>query len=176
MTSNENAVIEKAQELRWSDRVGDAISLLREFVMGEPRGLKAKLLLASLYADGYAGGVLEAERLFRDVIEEDPTNVAALSGLALLEGKGSSVSVDESLKLLETVVEFSHEPDALLNLGFKAWSAGRAEEAMIAFSRLLSGPEAQPASFAYKIAKKAVKSIREGKQPSSFTFAYPEIA
>ncbi|MDZ7272204.1 MAG: hypothetical protein ONB17_11360 [candidate division KSB1 bacterium] len=114
MTDLEDEVIAEARARRWLEPER-AVRLLGMFVSRRNEAIRARFLLASLYADDYGEGVAGTERIYREVLASNPDNPSGLCGLALLHGRSPGVSSDESLSLLARAATISKDPEMLQN-------------------------------------------------------------
>lgn len=161
---SESAVLKRAADARGRDPE-EAIVLLKKLLQANPTAIRPKLLLAAIFADEYGDDVAGAERLYREVRATLPENIPALSGLALLQGRfGSTVSLDESVRLLSLAAEVSGHPDIISDLAYKLWDSGLLEEARQAFTRLQTGAYARGNRLLARDAEKALKLVRRGER------------
>lgn len=149
---------------------------LEDFLEMHPASVRIRLQLGSIYADGWDQGIAGAERVFREVLAFDSDNVVAMARLALLQGHPhSSLSVDESLELLQRAVTLSGDPFVLRNYANKAWETGRLEQAIAAFTQLKDTATGSNAEFFARVAEESLEAIRRGEKPASFVYWYPDI-
>lgn len=172
----EHIVLAEVEALREGGDVEEAVSFLEDFLEAHPVSLRARLHLAALYADDYGLGVAGAERLYREILQDDPDCVPAMWSLGLLHGHPhSSVTQAEALDLLERAAARTGDPDLLRNLANKAWETGEIERALSAFENLKSmAPESREAYF-LAIAEAAIASISRGETPAGLVYTWPEI-
>jgi lipopolysaccharide biosynthesis regulator YciM len=174
MTDLEEDVIAYAESIRWSDP-DKAVRTLEAFVKEHWDATRAHLLLASLYSNEYGEGVLGAERIYREVLDKDPDNLAGLCGLALLHGHGANVEADESLRLLARTTELSDDPEMVLNLANKAWDLGKFEMAAQTFEKLRQIAKERRKRHLVRIAKAALIEVRNRKPPEHLAYSCPEM-
>ena len=174
MTDPEDRVIAHAASIRWSDP-DEAVHTLEMFVSEHKDTVRARLLLASLYSNEYGEGVLGSERIYREVLDKHPDNVASLCGLALLHGHGANVEADESLRLLARTTELSDDPEMVLNLANKAWDLGKFEKAAEAFEKLRKIAAMRGKSHLTRIANEGLREVRNRKPPKHLAYSCPEM-
>ncbi|HLE76842.1 MAG TPA: hypothetical protein VJA65_00375 [bacterium] len=159
----------------WFDDPQRALSLLSEFLSNNPMSTRAKLRLAEIFSSGYGDGYSGAERLYRDILRVEPDHVLALSHMGLLHGApGSTVSLEESLRLLGLAAEISGETWALENLGNKAWESLEYERAEIAFSRLEALAKSRDQLRLARTAAASASNVRKRQKPDSLHYFVPE--
>ena len=153
-----------------------AIGWLADYLEAHPTSVRARLLLGAFFADDYGDGVAGAEKVFREVLAFDPDNVVAMVRLALLQGHPhSSLTVDESLELLERAATVSRDPYVLRNYAHKAWETGRLDRATAALTHLKQTVTGPSAAFFNRVADEALEGIRRGEKPSTSAYWYPDI-
>lgn len=153
-----------------------AAAQLEWFLETHPASVRARLHLGALYADDYGDGVAGAEKVFREVLAFDPDNVVAIVRLALLQGHPhSSLTVDESLELLERAATVSRDPYVLRNYAHKAWETGQLDRATAALTQLKQTVTGPSAAFFTRVADEALEAIRRGEKPSTSAYWYPDI-
>lgn len=175
MDLSEEEVLRATEESKMDDPDG-AIELLRGFLSLHPKSVRVRLRLAFVYSCDYGEGHAGAERIYRDVLNDDPNNVAALSGLAMLPGYPEvSVTTDERLLMLTKVADLTGETWALSNLAFKAWDDGRKEEAVGAFLRLKAVANSRGEKRLARLAQDSLKAISKGERSRVGQYSWPEI-
>lgn len=175
MIELENKILAEAQSERDSNP-DKAVRLLEGFVEQWKGALRARLLLASLYSDDYGAGWPAAERVYREALSMDPSNLAGLCGLALLNGRVPGVGATESLDLLAKAVEVSGgDPEMLMNYANKAWDLGNFGAALEAFERLQRLARERGQNRLSSVARQSLKQVRAKKRPTGFYYAHPEI-
>jgi protein O-GlcNAc transferase len=92
--------------------------------------------LASAFAQHRQGNLAEAERLYRQVLREQPGQVDALLNLGILALQVGQPQAAEAL-ISQAVAGNSPHPSAYLNLGVAQRHLGRREEALASFNRAL---------------------------------------
>jgi hypothetical protein len=175
MNDIESEIMSEAQSYRWSDP-DQSIQILERFVSESKHARRAKLLLASLYADDYGEGVLGAEKIYREVLSLDPDNIAGLCGLALLHGRGSSVGPDESLDLLARAATISNDPEFLLNFANKAWDLKKFELAAREFERLHRIARESGRDHLARIAAESLREVKARRMATNISYSQPEIS
>jgi len=171
----EDYVVQVAHETRGEDP-DVAIGWLADYLEAHPTSVRARLLLGAFFADDYGDGVAGAEKVFREVLAFDPDNVVAMVRLALLQGHPhSSLTVDESLELLERAATSSKDPYILRNYAHKAWETGQLERAAAAFVQLRETATGPSAAFFNRVADEALEAIHRGEEPSTSAYWYPDI-
>jgi hypothetical protein len=149
---------------------------LEDYLETHPASVRIRLQLGSIYADGWGQGVAGAERVFKDALALDPGNLTAMVRLALLQGHPhSSLSVEESLGLLDRAVTLSGDPHILRNYANKAWEGGQIDRAVAAFERLKAIATGSSAPFFARVAEQSLDAIRRGEHPNDFVYWYPDI-
>lgn len=172
---DEDLVLQSAAESREGEPE-HAIEVLTNFLRIRPSATRAKLLLASIFADEYGEDVPGAERLYREVLANSPENVPALCGLAMLHNRaGSKVSEEESIRLFTKAVDVSGDTSILSNLAYKLWDVGRLDEAQGAFERMLAAGRAIGKNHIARSAKEAIKDIKQGNRPAFVHYWCPEV-
>lgn len=176
MDLSEEELLRATAESRWNDPDG-AMKLLVGFLSLHPKSVRVRLRLASIYSFEHGEGHVGAERIYRDVLNDDPNNVAALSGLAMLPGFPEvSVTTDERLLLLSKVADLTGETWALLNLASKAWDHGRKEEAVGAFLRLKTVADSRGEKHLARLAQDSIEAVRRGEPSGDRAHcSWPEI-
>lgn len=159
----------------WRDYPEVAIANLEEFLVTSPLSIRVKLHLASIYVNDYGLGIAGAERLFREILQQDGGNLAAMCGLALLHGHPhSSVTAAESLDLLERAVALSGDPDVIRNLANKAWEMGLEEKALSALESLRAAASGPRSQYFLRVAEESERAIKQGEKPGAFVYYLPE--
>jgi lipopolysaccharide biosynthesis regulator YciM len=172
----EEELMENLQGETPPEDVDAVIYVLERFLQVHPVSVRARLKLASLYASEYGDGVAGAERVLKDALAIKPDTVTAMVWLGLLQGHPhSSLTVEESLTLLERAVALSGDPHILRNYANKAWEAGQIERAVEAFERLKALTQDPNAEFFRRVADQSLNAIRQGEKPADFVYWYPEI-
>jgi len=176
MQNDLDRVLQEARLTR-EDDPERAAELLLKFLEANPGSSIAKLLLASILADGYAEGPPGAEKLYREVLNARPDSVAALCGLAMLHGHpGSRITSEESLSLLSRAAEISKDPEIELNYASKAWDLGLTDLALRIVLRIQANPRLRTQPILRKRVADIVRRIRSGEaRPSDLAFSWPEI-
>ncbi len=169
---SEERVIEITEGNRY-EYPDSAVYCLEEYIAANPVALRARLCLASLYADEHGLGAAGAERLLREILQDYPGTLSAMTGLALLQGHPhSNVTADESVELLHRVALRSKDPNDARNYANKAWDVARFEEAVTAFEWLMSLATGARAAYFRKIAVRSIDAIRSGRRPTSFIYVW----
>ena len=149
---------------------------LEDFLETHPASVRIRLQLGSIYADGWGHGIAGAERVFRDALALDPDNVTVMVRLALLQGHPhSSLTVKETLSLLERAAALSGDPYVLRNYANKAWETGQRDRAVAAFERLKATATDSSARFFTQVAEQSLEAIRRGEKPATPAYWYPDI-
>lgn len=168
---NEESLLKLCIELQPSE----AIRLLKEFLDAHPGSRRAKLHLAFLHYCGYGDGPPAAASLYREILAEDPEDVACLTGLALMQDSpGFQLSAEERIELLSRAADISGDSEAIMNLAYKAWDLDHPSRALEAFKRLYSVARARRQKHLVRIAKESIADIRKGKHSLKAMYSIPE--
>lgn len=140
--SNREAGDELAQGLASykASRFPEAVTHLKRALQMDANNTQAQLSLATTYAAMWVAGLQTADNIrlydlavqqFKAVLEKDPNQVQALSGMALLTYTSSSFGAEEArAAAIDEAAEWNrrlvavrpNEPEPYYNLGMIAWS------------------------------------------------------
>jgi hypothetical protein len=153
----------------------EAVRCLEEFLQASPGSIRVKFRLAYLYSCDWGGGPTDALRLYREVLVEDPENVACLTAIGLLpQLPDLHLSAEERIDLLSRAADISGESLALQNLAYEAWDLDRRDKAKEAFERLLAVARARGEKHLVRNAKKALADLRKGRISNTSYYSIPD--
>jgi len=146
-----------------------ALILAKENAEEHANSTEALLILADLYFVGLGPGRESARPLYEKVLDLDPSNPTALTGLALMPG----LDVEESIQLLERVTTIVEKPLTLLNLGYKQWEYARYSMAIETFKKVLYLAQEERNRDLSSSVEEAIKRIRNRQPPISYSYVLP---